>query len=78
MSAETIWLKVLTPVPVSTLTELVNAAPEKTYIRAGGCVELDGKLRQVLEFVAIHNATTEESSAVHLRDATKMMEEVQE
>lgn len=63
MSAETIWLKVLTPVPVSTLTELVDAAPEKTYIRAGGCVELDGELRQVLEFVAIHNATTEESSA---------------
>ena len=71
-----IWLKVLCPVRVSLLTDLVNVAPEKTFLRDGGSVELDGKTHRVLEFVVPEESsatdkdsltvqpTTEESSAV--------------
>ena len=60
-----IWLKVLCPVQVSLLTDLVSVAPEKTFIRDGGSVELDGKTHRVLEFVVPEEslATTEDSSA---------------
>lgn len=84
-----IWLKVLCPVRVSLLTDLVNVAPEKTFLRDGGSVELDGKTHRVLEFVVPEESsatdkdsltvqpTTEEFSVDHLRDGTKMMEEEQ-
>ena len=71
-----IWLKVLCPVQVSLLTDLISVAPEKTFIQDGGTVELDGKTHRVLEFVVrgeisatdkesltVGDATTEESSA---------------
>lgn len=70
-----IWLRVLCPVQVSLLTDLISVAPEKTFIQDGGSVELDGKTRRVLEFVVpetflatdkesltVGAATTEESS----------------
>ena len=75
-----IWLKVLCPVRVSLLTDLVNVAPEKTFLRDGGSVELDGKTHRVLEFVVPEesSATDKDFSADHLRDGTKKIEELQE
>lgn len=61
-----VWLKVLCPVRVSLLTDLVSVAPKKLFIRDGGSVELDGKIHRVLEFVVPEedSATNKESLAV--------------
>lgn len=60
-----VWLKVLCPVRISLLKDLVSVAPKNTYIRNGGSVEIDNKTHRVLEFVVPEgfSATTEESSA---------------
>jgi hypothetical protein len=70
-----IWLKVLCPVRVSLLTDLVNVAPEKTFLRDGGSVELDGKTHRVLEFVVPEefSASTELSSVDHIGEVTEMV-----
>lgn len=59
-----IWLKVLCPVRVSLLTDLVNVAPEKTFLRDGGSVELDGKTHRVLEFVVPEESSVDREEAL--------------
>ena len=59
-----IWLKVLCPVRVSLLTDLVNVAPEKTFLRDGGTVELDGKIHRVLEFVVPEESSVDREEAL--------------
>lgn len=59
-----VWLKVLCPVQVSLLTDLVNVAPEKTFLRDGGTVELDGKIHRVLEFVVPEESSVDREEAL--------------
>ena len=61
MSPESIWLRVVAPVPTTTLAKIAEVAPKLTFIRHGGVVDLNGQLRNIVEFVTVVT-TTEESS----------------
>ena len=57
---EQIWIRVLCPVPVSTLAEITAVAPKNTFIREGRVAYLGREEVKVLEFVVVEQIKLEE------------------